>query len=453
MKRIAAVVGALAALVATAPAQAATWTVDAANPDVECPNADSTTIQGAVALAAPDDTIHVCPGSYPETVVVDKPLSLEGAGPKPQLRSGDPTEEAVVEPGRTLGFVLGAPEIELEGFTIQGTSVGVTVNRFTSGHLIGKNLFAGNTTGLQVASDGTLPSVVRANAFRANVRFAIFNNLTNGPFENARIEANEFDSDESAISLIGQVVDVSIDNNSFFGHRISGVFVNGARIEITDNNFDSVTQSIRVSGFQPNRVANNDIQRGLHGIVFFAGLLAAVESNHVAQASGDGISLQNYIRGEVRGNRVDASGRYGINLFNGTRESAVKANRSDGNGVDGIRVDETSSVNTIENNGFAGNGEHDCHDDSIGPGTGGTRNFWEHNHGDTASPPEICKPTGQSEGEPALLVSAATAFTAEPPCMPFTQARGTEIDSPAWDGAPWICDPTSDELEPAPEEP
>jgi nitrous oxidase accessory protein NosD len=417
MKRIAAVACTLAALVVTAPAQAATWVVDAANPEVECQNADSATIEEAVALAAPGDTVRVCPGSYPETVVVDKPLRLEGAGPDPQARSGDPTQEAVVEPVGALGFVLGAPEIVLEGFTIQGTSIGVSVGRFTSGHLIRRNLFGSNSTGLQIASDGTLPSVVQANVFRANFRFAILNNVTSGPLENARIEANEFDSDESAISLTGQVVDVSIDKNDFFRHRLSGVFVNGARIEITNNTFEDVTQSIRVSGFQPNRVAHNDVVRGrVNGIVFFAGLNAVVESNRVTQASGDGIGLQNFIRGEVRGNDVEASGRHGIHLFNGSRESAIEVNRSDGNGVDGIRVDETSSVNRINNNQFDGNGEHDCHDDSVGPGTGGTRNIWEHNLGDTANRPEICKPTGQSEGEPALLPpSVAAAFAAEPP--------------------------------------
>jgi Periplasmic copper-binding protein (NosD) len=452
MKRIAAVIGTLAALVVTAPAQSATWIVDGANPEVECQNADSATIEEAVALAASGDTVRVCPGSYPETVVVDKPLRLEGAGPDPQARSSDPTQEAVVEPVGALGFVLGAPEIVLEGFTIRAASIGVRVERFSSGHLIRRNLFGSNSTGLQMASDGTLPSVVQANVFRANVRFAIFNNVTAGPLENAVIETNEFDSDESAISLTGQVVDVSIDKNNFFGHRLSGVFVNGARIEITNNTFEDVTQSIRVSGFQPNRVAHNDVLRGrVNGIVFFAGLNAVVEFNRVAQATGDGIGLQNFIGGEVRGNDVEASGRHGIHLFNGSRESAVEVNRSDGNGVDGIRVDETSSVNRINNNRFDANGEHDCHDDSIGPGTGGTRNFWEHNHGDTANRPEICKPTGQSESEPALWPAAATAFTVEPPCMPFTQARETEIDSPAWDGAPWICDPTSDELEPAPE--
>jgi hypothetical protein len=454
MKRIVAVAAVLAGLIVASPAVAATWVVDAANPEVECQNADSPTIEGAVALAAPGDTVIVCPGSYAETVGVDKPLTLNGAGPDPHIRSADPTQEAVVDPDAALGFVLAAPEILLEGFTIRAASIGVRTERFASGYVIRKNLFTSNTTGLQLASDGTEPTVVRENSFRANRRFAIFNNVPSGALLNTRIEVNEFDNDESAISLSGQVVDVEIENNGFFGHRLSGVLVNGARIEIAHNAFESVTQPIRVVGFQANRVAYNDVRRGrLTGIAFFGGLSGFVEHNHVVQATADGIGLQNYIRGIVRGNHVEANGRHGVHLFNTTRNSFIEVNKSVANGFDGIRVDETSALNRINNNLSDANGEHDCHDETVGPLTGGTRNFWEHNLGDTANRPEICKPTGQPGGEPALLPPPiATAVIDAPPCMSFSQARETEVDSSAWNEAPWVCDPTSEELGPAPEE-
>lgn len=454
MKRIAAIIGVLAAVVVTAPAHAATWIVDAANPEVECQNADSPTIQGAVALAAPGDTVHVCPGLYTETVGVDKPLALNGSGPDPHIRTGDLTQEAVVTPATALGFVLLAPEIVLEGFTIRAASIGVRTDRLSAGYLIRKNLFVSNTTAVQIASDGTLPSIVRENTFRANRRFAIFNNAPSGALQNTGIELNEFDRDQSAISLSGQVVDVSIANNSFFENRLTGVFVNGSRIDVSHNIFEGVTLSIRVVGTQPNRVLYNDVRLGqVNGIALFGGRLAAVEFNRVVQAAGDGISLQGYISGAVRGNHVEASGRHGIHLFNGTRNSLFEVNKSIANSADGIRVDETSAVNRINNNLFDANGEHDCHDDTVGPLPGVTRNFWEHNLGDTANRPEICKATGQPEGEPTLLAPPAMTSLAEPPCMPFSQAREEEIDSPAWDEAPWICDPTPEELGPPPEEP
>jgi hypothetical protein len=48
------------------------------NDKVQCPNAQYTTIQQAVTAAPPGATINVCPGSYPETVRINKPLTVRG---------------------------------------------------------------------------------------------------------------------------------------------------------------------------------------------------------------------------------------------------------------------------------------------------------------------------------------------------------------------------------------
>jgi hypothetical protein len=60
-------------------------------------------------------------------------------------------------------------------------------------------------------------------------------------------------------------------------------------------------------------------------------------------------------------------------------------------GRDGIRVDAASNGNTIEQNVIRENGEHDAHDDSVGPGTAGTANFWINNKCETENRPELCK--------------------------------------------------------------
>src|ERR1700704_1702565 len=48
------------------------------NDHVQCPNAQYTTIQSAVNAAPPGATINVCPGTYPETVRINKPLTVRG---------------------------------------------------------------------------------------------------------------------------------------------------------------------------------------------------------------------------------------------------------------------------------------------------------------------------------------------------------------------------------------
>ncbi len=45
---------------------------------VQCPNAQYTSIQAAVNAAPPHAVISVCPGTYPEEVRVDKPLTIRG---------------------------------------------------------------------------------------------------------------------------------------------------------------------------------------------------------------------------------------------------------------------------------------------------------------------------------------------------------------------------------------
>jgi hypothetical protein len=48
------------------------------NDKVQCPNAQYTSIQAAVTAAPPGATINVCPGTYPETVRIAKPLTVRG---------------------------------------------------------------------------------------------------------------------------------------------------------------------------------------------------------------------------------------------------------------------------------------------------------------------------------------------------------------------------------------
>src|SRR3979411_2981206 len=48
------------------------------NDHAQCPNAQYTTIQSAVDAAPAGATINVCPGTYPETVRINKPLTVRG---------------------------------------------------------------------------------------------------------------------------------------------------------------------------------------------------------------------------------------------------------------------------------------------------------------------------------------------------------------------------------------
>ena len=89
----------------------------------------STTIQGAVDLAAAGDTVDVGPGTYVENVVVDRPLTLQGAGSESVLLP------AVSNPSCSGGSLCGgaastlilveADDVTITGLLLEGDNPGL----------------------------------------------------------------------------------------------------------------------------------------------------------------------------------------------------------------------------------------------------------------------------------------------------------------------------------------
>src|SRR5438876_685941 len=93
------------------------------------PTARYTSIQAAVRVARPGDTVQVSPGLYREVVTLDKAgLTLLGDSVSAADRTGgDPTREVVVTAVKAspLGVVnLRADGGVLRGFTVQGNTSG-----------------------------------------------------------------------------------------------------------------------------------------------------------------------------------------------------------------------------------------------------------------------------------------------------------------------------------------
>ena len=66
----------ISAILGAGQARAATLTVD--DDHAQCPSAAFVSIQAAVIAASSGDRINVCPGTYHEQVVVEKPLTISG---------------------------------------------------------------------------------------------------------------------------------------------------------------------------------------------------------------------------------------------------------------------------------------------------------------------------------------------------------------------------------------
>ena len=373
---------ALGALAAAGPATAGPGTLRVDDDKLQCPEAQFASIQAAVAAAEPGDKVKVCPGLYNEIVTVPKTLELDGAGPDPRERTGDPTEEAVVR-----SFKLLAPAVVLEGFTIQGTFPSIVTSQLFSGYRVERNLV---NSLLVLQTSGFEETRVRQNVFTDSGIFC-------SPCPLSRIEQNLL-TGATGIS-VNNTANIEIAHNSsrnVFSVAIRLVFVTDARVH--HNDIENASQSgielllaTRVD-VTHNRVENAGRLFGADGIFAASSSSILIARNTVVDGRGDGLMLSSVRDSRIEKNELERNLVDGIALRN-ARANLITHNKSDENGSDGIAADSNSRLNIIEDNHMRLNGEHDCHDDSVGPNNPPAlvANIWRNNHGLTENRPGLCR--------------------------------------------------------------
>jgi parallel beta-helix repeat protein len=195
------------------------------------------------------------------------------------------------------------------------------------------------------------------------------------------VEHNDAFQDAGTIVLVSSQ-QVLVQHNRIRNTTSSGVFVGGAVSDSTIryNLIDSPGGTGITTNIQFVAVPNTGLR---------------IERNHVRGSPFDGIRLNRTINSTLAGNHSERNTRDGIRLQNDSNSNQVRDNHSHDNGRDGLRVDFGQTLpNTIERNKMLGNTEHDCHDDTMGGGSGGTANFWINDIGRTQNRPGLCKNAG-----------------------------------------------------------
>ena len=361
----------------------------------QCPNADFQTINAAVAASLPYGTIRVCPGDYRESVQIVKPgLVLQAPRHQGQATEcktdvvADPTRHAILQYNASLnggnpsiGFDVEAENVHIDGFVVQPNpaivtqnGVGIFTSRFFSGYDIRHNVVQGNTMGVYFNSNGAAPSLVRQNCIRNNQLPGAASGIgvySDQGLRAAEIQNNYFTGNSNAVvidTFLTTPTDVLIAHNESINDGAIAVF-NSSNVRV-----------------EHNKVVNS----AGSGVVFFGVSPGHVSFNHLAGGNNNGISLNLASQITVKSNKVAGFRMNGVRVGTNSSNNIVETNRSEDNSVAGMRLTGNSSANTIRNNHMRGN-TPDCYDDTTGPGTGGTANFWINDMGRTQNRPMLCK--------------------------------------------------------------
>ena len=375
---------------------------------VQCPKAAYTSIQAAVTAASPGDRITVCPDTYLESVNVTKTLDIV-AQQRTKLAAEtsclatppaapDPTKDAIVD-GGAFSFNLGANNITLDGFVIQGADFGVQTSSSFSGYDISNNLVQNNVTGgINLLSSG-------ANASRASMNCLLSDNegveSEIGPLlANARVDHNAGSGNNTFIdaSGIGARDNVTFDHNKSIDNGVGFLISNSTNSSIDHNYSQGDGNGVNAGGSNTGLViSQNTVVAGpASGITVSA-------TNSVPPFTGANTGLEldhNVVNGHLRGIRIlddaaltnsrieyndtSANDLFGILIEAGNTGNTIAHNVADDNGDTGI-YSAGATGNFYLFNSMFGNTTFDASDDDR------PANTWSGNHCATDSPPgTIC---------------------------------------------------------------
>jgi parallel beta-helix repeat protein len=374
---------------------------------VQCPKAAYTSIQTAVTAASPGDKIKVCPDSYLESVNVPKSVEIV-ADPKTKLDSEasclattpavpDPTKDAIVD-GAAFSFNLGANDIKLNGFVIQGSSLGVQTSSSFSGYEISNNLIQNNSTaGVNFLSSGVKTSRVTSNCLRSNpegVESEVGPLLANAQVDHNASTLNGVGIDASGV---GSRQNISFDHNDSVGDGVGFLISNSTNSSISHNSTTGAGNGINVGGSNSGLVVDhNDVTTGAgsgitvsnsNSVPVFTGPNIGLDFDHnTVTDHARGIRIladTTFLNSTIEHNDTFANVLFGILLETGSGNT-IQHNDADDNGQTGI-YNMGGIGNTFLDNSMFGNGVVDARDDNRGSNT------WSGNKCDTDSPPgTIC---------------------------------------------------------------
>jgi uncharacterized repeat protein (TIGR01451 family) len=284
------------------------------------------TIQSAVDHAMIGDTIRVAGGTFNEAVNITKQLFVLGNQVNADAQAGRPgANETIVDAGGGTDFNIGASDVELNGFTIQGANVnatpyGITLAVGTSGTKITDNIIQNNQAGLSLANNSASDqTAISGNLFLNN------NANPTGSISGTAIYADQFTAG-------GALQNVLINNNTFTNNSNVGVLIGptdatmgASNITISSNIMTGNGNAILLFNTTNSTIANNEISGSTASQVVIGGGDSGItiHNNFISNGATSGIRIGDFGGGSANSavtiNRNSISGNItaGLNISAG----------------------------------------------------------------------------------------------------------------------------------------
>jgi nitrous oxidase accessory protein NosD len=354
----------------------------------QCPSAGYSTIDDAVADAAPGDTVVVCPGIY-DAATITKRLTVRGFTPglskasKCEDRSGYPADDQATN-SIVNGLTVGASHVSISGLTLSDADNGVLVPGSLSLVAVSNSVLQDNSIGINLNGSS---GVVSGNCIRDNDRPGSAQGTgiySDQGLANATIVSNAFSgNDGAAITLIGDPAGS----------------VSGVTVDKNTSNEDG--DLISLEGVTNSTITNNTSTAAVGSAIYieFENSFLTVQQNTLTAGEDEGIAINaggnpvntqlTVAKNKISGGALsNADG--GIEIYdNSLTNSTFSENKVTKNGYDGLFVHAGNTGNTFSKNNLKKNQQlgagYDCYDET------GPANTWTKNKGKTSFPAGLCK--------------------------------------------------------------
>ena len=260
---------------------------------------DHQSISAALAAAPAGAIIEIAAGTYAESLVVNKPLSLRPA-PNSEVRLAPPTDEPVIT-------VMDTESVTIEGLTIVGGETGIFVTR-SQGVIIRDNTVSDSRlVGIKVRLGAA--DILDNTVFHAQPPYGMGIHVTNT-------------TQWPPSRVIGNLV---------FGHTRSGIYTNmTGMIEVMDNVVaDNGAHGIAITEMSHADVVGNVVvDNALTGIQLLDMSMAHICDNIVSDTrgsseapqirQGNGIIIDYHSEATLSGNTIQGSAQHGVSILFGS---------------------------------------------------------------------------------------------------------------------------------------